>query len=240
MGYRSEVKIVTTREGYDQMCERVDTLSEGLGTSPLMGSCRKPDFFEESDGCVVFGWDYIKWYEGLFADVSNVADALSEIDECGLPYEFCRIGESWDDIEFRDDLHHGLSALAAQQRRARAACRAVGRHRNRVSASLVRRAWPDRDFPDALLRASPFPALSHARSHGTAQGFGKGRDTFPISFLGRGILPILRKQMRKLVRRRTAFDVPLRFPPCKAREPVRLPCHKARQRAEPKTIRRSS
>lgn len=61
MGYRSEVKIVTTREGYDQMCERVDTLSEGLGTSPLMGSCRKPDFFEESDGCVVFGWDYIKW-----------------------------------------------------------------------------------------------------------------------------------------------------------------------------------
>ena len=95
MGYRSEVKIATTREGYDQMCERVDALSEDSGTSPLMGSCRKPDFFEESDGCVVFGWDYIKWYEGLFADVSNVADALSEIDERGFPYE------SWDDIEFR-------------------------------------------------------------------------------------------------------------------------------------------
>ena len=46
MGYRSEVKIATTREGYDQMCERVDALSEGSGTSPLMGSCRKPDFFE--------------------------------------------------------------------------------------------------------------------------------------------------------------------------------------------------
>ena len=111
MGYRSEVKIVTTREGYDQMCERVDTLSEGLGTSPLMGSCRKPDFFEESDGCVVFGWDYIKWYEGLFADVSNVADALSEIDECGLPYEFCRIGESWDDIEFRPSCNNDELAL---------------------------------------------------------------------------------------------------------------------------------
>ena len=101
MGYRSEVKIATTREGYDQMCERVDALSEGSGTSPLMGSRRKPDFFEESDGCVVFGWDYIKWYEGLLADVDNVADALNEINECGLPYEFCRIGESWDDIEFR-------------------------------------------------------------------------------------------------------------------------------------------
>ena len=111
MGYRSEVKIATTREGYDQMCERVDTLSEGLGTSPLMGSCRKPDFFEESDGCVVFGWDYIKWYEGLLADVSNVADALSEIDELWYPFEFCRIGESWDDIEFRASCNNDELAL---------------------------------------------------------------------------------------------------------------------------------
>ena len=66
-----------------------------------MGSSCKPDFFEESDGCVVFGWDCIKWYEGLLADVGNVVDALSEIDECGIRSEFCRIGESWDDIEFR-------------------------------------------------------------------------------------------------------------------------------------------
>lgn len=111
MGYRSEVKIATTREGYDRMCEHVDALSEGLGASPLMGSCRKPDFFEESGGCVVFGWDYIKWYEGLLADVDNVADALSEIDECGIPYEFCRIGESWDDIEFRASCNNDNLAL---------------------------------------------------------------------------------------------------------------------------------
>lgn len=77
-----------------------------------------------------------------------------------------------------------------QQRRARSARRAVGRHRNRVTASLAGRAWHYRDSPDALLRASPFPALSHARSHGTAQSFGKGRDTFPISFHGRGTLAI--------------------------------------------------
>lgn len=59
-----------------------------------------------------------------------------------------------------------------------------------MTASLAGRAWPYRDSPDALLRASPFPALSHARSHGTAQGFGKGRDTFPISFHEGGALPI--------------------------------------------------
>ena len=49
---------------------------------------------------MVFGWDSIKWYDGMLADVTNVSDALSEIADAGIPYEFCRIGESWDDIEF--------------------------------------------------------------------------------------------------------------------------------------------
>ncbi len=100
MGYRSEVRIAATREGYDLMCERVDAVSEGLDSYPLMGSDRQPDFFDEEDGCVVFGWDDIKWYEGLLCDVTNAAEALGELDEQDIPYEFYRIGESWDDIEF--------------------------------------------------------------------------------------------------------------------------------------------
>ncbi len=101
MGYRSEVKIATTREGYDLMCDRIDFISEGLDSYPLMGRERKPDFFDEENGCVVFGWDDVKWYVGLLCDVTNVQEALGELDEQKIPYEFCRIGESWDDIEFR-------------------------------------------------------------------------------------------------------------------------------------------
>ncbi|WP_165046340.1 hypothetical protein [Adlercreutzia sp. ZJ138] len=67
----------------------------------LMGSERQPEFYEEDSDCVVFGWDSIKWYDGLFADVTNVTDALDKLEEGGIPYEFCRIGESWEDIEFR-------------------------------------------------------------------------------------------------------------------------------------------
>lgn len=100
MGYRSEVRIATTREGYGLMCERIDFISEGLDSYPLMGSERQPDFFDEENGCVVFGWDDIKW-NGLFCDVANVIEALGELDEQEIPYEFCRIGEDWDDIEFR-------------------------------------------------------------------------------------------------------------------------------------------
>jgi len=32
--------------------------------------------------------------------VTNVMTALAEIEVDGLPYEFCRVGEEYDDIEF--------------------------------------------------------------------------------------------------------------------------------------------
>ncbi len=100
MGYRSEVRIATTREGYDRVCAHVDALSSGGDSYPLIGTKQEPEFFDEQDGSVVFGWDWIKWYDGQLADVTNVSDALSEIADAGIPYEFCRVGESWDDIEF--------------------------------------------------------------------------------------------------------------------------------------------
>ncbi|WP_165249363.1 hypothetical protein [Adlercreutzia sp. ZJ141] len=101
MGYRSEVRIATTKEGYGQMCDRIELASAGFSTYPLMGPGRRPEFYEEDSDCVVFGWDSIKWYDGFLADVTNVTDALDKLEEDGVPYEFCRIGESWEDIEFR-------------------------------------------------------------------------------------------------------------------------------------------
>ena len=62
MGYRSEVRIATTREGYDLMCDKVDSVSAERTSYPLMGSDRQPEFFDEESGTVVFGWDSIKWY----------------------------------------------------------------------------------------------------------------------------------------------------------------------------------
>ena len=42
MGYRSDVRIATTREGYNRICKRVDKLSEGRDGYPLIGMKRKP------------------------------------------------------------------------------------------------------------------------------------------------------------------------------------------------------
>lgn len=100
MGYRSEVRIATAREGYDLMCDRIDFISSGLNSHPLMGSERRPDFFKEESGCVVFGWDNIDWCVGLFCDVTNVVEALGELDEQEIPYEFYSVGDGRGDIEF--------------------------------------------------------------------------------------------------------------------------------------------
>ncbi len=100
MGYRSDVGIAVSREGYNRICKRVDELSERRDTYLLIGMKRKPEFVEEEGDSVVFGWDWVKWYEGMYADVTNVMTALAEIGADDLPYEFCRVGEEYDDIEF--------------------------------------------------------------------------------------------------------------------------------------------
>lgn len=100
MDYRSDIRIATTSEGYDRICRHVDKASVNRGAYPLIGTKRVPEFFEAQDGSVAFGWDWIKWYEGMYVDVTNVMSALSEIEDAGLPYEFCRVGEEYDDIEF--------------------------------------------------------------------------------------------------------------------------------------------
>ena len=102
MGYRSEVRIATTREGYDALLEIMDSKNKsGNVEYPLIGSGIDPGYFEEEGGSVVFGWDSIKWYDGLYRSVDDVVLALDEIGAKEHPFEFCRIGESWDDIEFR-------------------------------------------------------------------------------------------------------------------------------------------
>ena len=101
MGYRSDVRSATTREGYERICRCVDELAQDSEIEQLIGTKVSPHHFEEYAGSVVFGWDFVKWYVGVLDDVTNVTKALSELATHGIPYEFCRIGESWDDIEFR-------------------------------------------------------------------------------------------------------------------------------------------
>lgn len=97
MGYRSKLRIVTTKEGYDLMRDFVDAHTEE-GRYRLLGREHEPENFEEHRGCVVFGWNEISWFEE-YEDVKNVIDALDALGCDDVPYRMVRVGEDWDDIE---------------------------------------------------------------------------------------------------------------------------------------------
>lgn len=100
MGYRSEVMISTTEEGYEKLVAMCD---EANVEHPLVSRSVEPEHVEHIEGCVVFGWEQIEWYDEAFAEVAAVMQAIEELSGEGVPARFVRIGEDAGDIETRGD-----------------------------------------------------------------------------------------------------------------------------------------
>lgn len=98
MGYRSQVMLKTTTEGY-LLCKKFDDSIEEHEKKPLAGM----EIRVCSSGNYKISHDWIKWYEDVFADVANFIEMLTELDNADIPYTFIRIGEDVDDIEIRSN-----------------------------------------------------------------------------------------------------------------------------------------
>lgn len=102
MGYRSQVKIIVSKEGFRELKEYVEKESVRF---------RKPDsdysynLLEHADSIRTDGdqflisWDDIKWYEGSYDDVDIIMNGLDRLHGNGYSYRFYRVGESYEDIE---------------------------------------------------------------------------------------------------------------------------------------------
>lgn len=119
MGYRSDVRIVVSRNGYKKFKKYVEEHIEKYKNriapdsisaisnydynllNSLDVSKISPDKKE-----VYFGWDSLKWYDG-YEDVDAIMDSLNRLAENGYGYGYTRIGESSDDIE---ELHSECSS----------------------------------------------------------------------------------------------------------------------------------
>ena len=100
MGCRSEVRVSTTERGYALLLEKCDSLNADKGVRrPLLGTGVRPDEEWAGDGCVVFGWHEIKWFD-CFADVAAVMEAMEAVRAEGEPLCLVREGEESDDFEF--------------------------------------------------------------------------------------------------------------------------------------------
>lgn len=97
MGYRSDVRIITSKKGFKELNKYVKNYLKDSSESDynLMDNLK---FKAENDYACYFGWNYLKWYEG-YGSVDAIINGLEHLKEKDMSYRISRIGESYDDIE---------------------------------------------------------------------------------------------------------------------------------------------
>lgn len=106
MGYRSDVRIRTSKKGFKKLYSFVEEYIANVNSSRkeneytfdnLLKECDIK--FEGKDTCY-FGWDSVKWYENSgYKDVDSIMEGLDYLEKNNLSYKYARIGENYDDYD---------------------------------------------------------------------------------------------------------------------------------------------
>ena len=109
MGYRSQVYLKTTTEGWVLM-KRFNNTIEKWEDKPLCCAV----VYNTPKGNYKIEWSDVKWYDS-YESVMNVNKVLHQYDELDIPYSFIRLGEEIEDIEHRrsypDDMPYEIEAF---------------------------------------------------------------------------------------------------------------------------------
>ena len=96
MGYRSDVRILTSKKGYERLQKYVkQALKNENGWDDLLENA---DIRNVSSNGVLVGWNCIKWYED-YKDVNSIVEGLEVLENEDYSYRFSRIGEDFTDHE---------------------------------------------------------------------------------------------------------------------------------------------
>ena len=86
MGYKSDVRIITSKDGFEILKEFVKKyLKEHNEDYNLLEKC---DIKQEGKEQYYFGWNYIKWYENDYKDVDAIMEGLNYLGEKEYQIEF--------------------------------------------------------------------------------------------------------------------------------------------------------
>lgn len=98
MGYRSQVYLKTTTEGYIVIRKLNDSI-KNIDHRPLRYALVQ----KTESGFYKITFDDIKWYEGTFKEVDYFIEALDLLETQDIPFSFIRIGEDVGDIVHRSN-----------------------------------------------------------------------------------------------------------------------------------------
>lgn len=107
MGYRSDVRIITSKKGYKELKEYVDNRAKECvkvreSKEYDWNLLNRLNVKKENNFEVLIGWNNIKWYtnwDEYYEDVTIIEQGLDYINELGYGFRFSRIGEDYTDIE---------------------------------------------------------------------------------------------------------------------------------------------
>lgn len=103
MGYRSDVRIMTSKKGFEELRKYTENYLAGKNWKGgnLLDDL---DVDKETTIAKFMGWNQIKWYtdwEEYYADVMAIEKGLDYLEDKQYSYRFARIGENNDDYEER-------------------------------------------------------------------------------------------------------------------------------------------
>lgn len=109
MGYRSQVYLKTTTEGF-LVIKRFNDSIETKEHQPLYGA----DVNKTESGFYKISFDDVKWYDS-FKEVENFMHTLDLLEEQEIPFSYVRLGEETNDIDHRcnwtDDIPDEISSF---------------------------------------------------------------------------------------------------------------------------------
>lgn len=98
MGYRSNVYLKTTTEGW-LVIKRFNNSIKDKDERPLQYA----EVNKTSSGFYKIEFIDVKWYEGSYPEVDNFMTALEKLADQDIPYSYIRIGEDTADIEHKNN-----------------------------------------------------------------------------------------------------------------------------------------
>lgn len=102
MAYRSDVRIITSRDGYDELSKYLKKYIKDNKLDDSYNLLKKTDINYISDNGCYLGWNCVKWYENDYKDVIGIMNGLQHLRENDYSYRYGRLGESFEDFEESD------------------------------------------------------------------------------------------------------------------------------------------
>ena len=108
MGYRSDVRIVTSKKGFKELTKFVNDYMKDKNEYNLLYNIQNKT--DNKYSCY-FGWDYFKWYQESYDGVIAIMKGLEHLKDNNYSYRYSRIGENYDDY----DEHYFESDIEEEQ-----------------------------------------------------------------------------------------------------------------------------